>query len=170
MSKAETLEWARETTPLLMGGILQEGYRKGFDRVKEEVRTCLAYDGGGIAALKGNLLSLLYMDSVDHLYGIGLVDGTRDAARAVAKRLPELQEALDIVLNPHPKPKARTPTETDTTCSLTLSRYKENLVISLYRSGWSVRDIARRIGKSRPTVYHVIDKNGIERRRKHGKG
>lgn len=172
MSKAELLEWAKEPTPRLMGGPLQDGYRKGVERVKEMVRASLAYGGGGMAGLKKSLLSLLDKKSASTLYETGIVDGTRDAAKSAARRMPELQDTVDRALRPKAKAKPKTPvrnSENMGTRKSSVSQYTENLVIELYRDGWMQRDIAKRIGRSPQTVLYTLKKNGIELRPRHGK-
>lgn len=169
VEKSELRKWADEPTPRFMGGPLQEGYGKGVDKVKATVRECLAYGGGGQTELRKKIASLLAMESDGTLGCQGMVGGIRDACKAAARRMADLQPIAEAAAKPGAPGKRKTAVKKPNSRKSSLTNYQKNLAKQLYQQGYTLKAIGERIGRGTAAVSYFFKVNGIERRHNNGK-
>lgn len=170
VEKSELRRWADEPTPRFMGGTLQESYGKGVDKVKATVRECLAHGGGGQTELRKRIASLLAMEPDDTLGCLGMVDGIRDACKAAALRMADLQPIVEAAMKPGGAKGRKVVVKKPGTRKSSLTNYQKNLAKQLYYQGYTLKDIGKRIDRGTAAVSYFFKVNGIERRGNNGKG
>lgn len=152
-----------------MGGTFQESYGKGVDKVKATVRKCLVYGGGGQTELRKRIASLLAMKPDDTLGCQGMADGIRDACKAAARRMADLQPIVEAAVKPGGTKKRKVVVKKPGTRKSSLTNYQKNLAKKLYYQGYTLKDIGKRIDRGTAAVSYFFKANGIERRGNNGK-
>ncbi len=170
VEKSELRKWAEEPTPRFMGGTFQEYYGKGIDKVKTTVRECLAYGGGGRTGLRKRIASLLTAMPDGTLGGQGMADGIRDACKAAARRMADLQPIVEAAEKSDVREKQKAAVKKPGTHKSSLTKHQKNLAIELYRQGLTLKEIGRRIGRGTTAVSYFFKVSDINRRHNNGKG